>query len=62
MAKSNRVILSINDDMRKWLEDEAKRTGAPISEIIRRAIRAYSDQDMKPVKHGGNKPKAEADE
>jgi len=51
MAK--RILITINEDIEKWLNDESERTGATISEVVRRAIVAQSKEEIKPVKHGG---------
>lgn len=51
MAK--RILITINEDIEKWLNEESQRTGATISEVVRRAIIAQSKKDIKEVKHGG---------
>jgi hypothetical protein len=50
MAKTHRIILSIKDDMRAWLEAEAARTEVSVSEVIRRAIAAQSQLPIEVAK------------
>jgi predicted DNA-binding protein len=38
---STRINISINEDQRAGLEKLSKKTGAPMSEVVRRAIDLY---------------------
>jgi hypothetical protein len=42
-GQSNRVVFMTDDAQRKWLDEHSAATGAPIGEIIRRAIAAYQE-------------------
>jgi hypothetical protein len=58
MAKTHRIILSIKDDMRAWLETEAARTGVSVSEVIRQAITAQSKLQPETAALDEPKPKS----
>jgi Ribbon-helix-helix domain len=38
MKKDNRLVVLITDAQLKSLKDESERSGAPVAEIVRRAI------------------------
>lgn len=38
-----RVVFMTDEAQRKWLDEQSEETGAPLGEIIRRAIAAYQE-------------------
>ena len=48
-GRSNRVVVYLSDDQRAAIDERSQQTGAPMSEILRRAITFYLDA----VKKGG---------
>ena len=47
---STRINISINESQRAGLEKLSERTGAPMAEVVRRAIDAYLDAQDATVK------------
>ena len=48
-GRTNRVVVYLSDDQRAAIDERSHQTGAPMSEILRRAIDFYLDA----VKKGG---------
>jgi hypothetical protein len=44
---STRINISINEDQRAGLEKSSKKSGAPLAEVVRRAIDAYLEAERK---------------
>ena len=47
----SRTIISLEDDDKVWLDEEAKRSGKPMTEVVRIAIRLLRD-DRERALHG----------
>ena len=45
-----RLLISLEDSDRRWLEQRARETGAPMSEVVRQAIRQAQESGQKPMK------------
>ncbi len=42
-GQDQRIVFMTDEAQRKWLDEQSKATGAPMGEIIRRAIAAYQE-------------------
>jgi predicted transcriptional regulator len=49
MATYTKKTLYLEDEAWAKLDRLSDKTGAPVSELIRRAVRDYSDRQMKPA-------------
>lgn len=47
MRQSRQLNIRLSEELHARLVEEKKRTGAPVSEIIRRAVDAYLRRDDK---------------
>jgi hypothetical protein len=45
-----RMLISLEDNDRIWLEQQARETGVPMSEVVRQAIRRAQESGQKPMK------------
>jgi hypothetical protein len=45
-----RMLISLEEDDRRWLEHRAHETGVPMSEVVRQAIRQAQENGQKPMK------------
>jgi len=45
-----RLLISLDDNDRSWLEQKAQETGTPMSEVVRLAIRQAQHAEQKPMK------------
>jgi len=45
-----RLLVSLEENDRRWLERKAQETGLPMSEIVRQAIRQAQENAQKPMK------------
>ena len=45
-----RMLISLEENDRRWLEQKAQDTGLPMSEVVRRAIRQAQEMEQKPMK------------
>jgi hypothetical protein len=45
-----RMLISLEENDRRWLEQKAQETGVPMSEVVRRAIRQAQENGQKPMK------------
>ena len=43
-----RTVVSINPEDKAWLDDEARREGVPMTEIVRQAIRTLREERRRP--------------
>jgi hypothetical protein len=42
LEQTHKILLTMPKDMHDWLSNRRERTGAPVTEIIRRAVQFYS--------------------
>jgi hypothetical protein len=45
-----RMLISLEDNDRRWLEQKSQEIGVPMSEVVRRAIRQAQENGQKPMK------------
>jgi hypothetical protein len=45
-----RMLISLEENDRRWLEQTAQEAGVPMSEVVRRAIRQAQEDGQKPLK------------
>jgi hypothetical protein len=45
-----RLLISLEDNDRRWLEQRSRETGVPMSEVVRQAIRQAQENSRKPMK------------
>jgi hypothetical protein len=45
-----RMLISLEENDRRWLEQTAQEVGVPMSEVVRRAIRQAQEDGQKPLK------------
>lgn len=45
-----RMLISLEESDRHWLEQRALETGVPMSEVVRQAIRRDQESGQKPMK------------
>jgi len=45
-----RMLVSLEESDRRWLEQAAQEAGVPMSEVVRRAIRQAQEDGQKPLK------------
>lgn len=45
-----RMLISLEENDKLWLEQRAQETGVPMSEVVRRAIRQAQETEQKPMK------------
>jgi plasmid stability protein len=45
-----RMLISLEENDRQWLELRAQETGKPMSEVVRQAIRQAQEAEQKPMK------------
>jgi hypothetical protein len=45
-----RMLISLEENDRIWLEQQARQTGVPMSEVVRQAIRRAQESGQKPMK------------
>jgi hypothetical protein len=45
-----RMLISLEESDRRWLEQRAQETGAPMSQVVRQAIRQAQENGQKPIK------------
>lgn len=45
-----RMLISLEENDRRWLEQTAQQAGVPMSEVVRRAIRQAQQDGQKPLK------------
>jgi Ribbon-helix-helix protein, copG family len=45
-----RMLISLEENDRRWLKQKAQETGVPMSEVVRRAIRQAQENGQKPMK------------
>jgi metal-responsive CopG/Arc/MetJ family transcriptional regulator len=44
-----RTVVSLDDDIKKWIDAKAVRDGVPMTELVRRALRQYREHEEKLV-------------
>lgn len=44
-----RTIVSLDEDDKRWLDDEAARQGVPMTEVIRRAVKRLRSEGERTV-------------
>ncbi|HEV1285479.1 MAG TPA: hypothetical protein VNU44_09215 [Bryobacteraceae bacterium] len=44
------MLISLEENDRIWLEQQARQTGVPMSEVVRQAIRRAQESGQKPMK------------
>jgi hypothetical protein len=44
------MLISLEENDRRWLEQRSQETGVPMSEVVRRAIRQAQENGRKPIK------------
>jgi hypothetical protein len=44
------MLISLEENDRRWLEQTAQAAGVPMSEVVRRAIRQAQEDGQKPLK------------
>jgi hypothetical protein len=44
------MLISLEENDRRWLEQTAQEVGVPMSEVVRRAIRQAQEDGQKPLK------------
>jgi hypothetical protein len=45
-----RMLISLEENDRLWLEQRSQETGVPMSEVVRKAIRQAQENGQKPMK------------
>jgi hypothetical protein len=45
-----RMLISLEENDRRWLEQRSQETGVPMSEVVRQAIRQAQENGQKPMK------------
>lgn len=45
-----RMLISLEETDRRWLEQRAQEAGIPMSEVVRQAIRQAQESGQKPLK------------
>jgi hypothetical protein len=45
-----RMLISLEENDRRWLEQKAQEIGRPMSEVVRQAIRQAQESEQKPMK------------
>jgi hypothetical protein len=45
-----RMLISLEENDRLWLQQQARETGVPMSEVVRQAIRRAQESGQKPMK------------
>ncbi len=45
-----RMLISLEENDRRWLEQRAQESGVPMSEVVRQAIRQAQENGRKPMK------------
>jgi hypothetical protein len=45
-----RMLISLEENDRRWLEQRAQEAGVPMSEVVRQAIRQAQKNGQKPMK------------
>jgi hypothetical protein len=45
-----RMLISLGENDRLWLKQQAKETGVPMSEVVRQAIRQAQESEQKSMK------------
>jgi hypothetical protein len=45
-----RLLISLEESDRRWLEQTAQESGVPMSEVVRRAIHQAQEDGQKPLK------------
>jgi hypothetical protein len=45
-----RMLISLEDRDRRWLEQKAQESGTPMSAVVRQAIRQAQEAEQKPLK------------
>jgi plasmid stability protein len=45
-----RMLISLEENDRQWLEQRAQETGKPMTEVVRQAIRQAQEAEQKPMK------------
>ena len=45
-----RMLISLEENDRRWLEQKALEIGRPMSEVVRQAIRQAQESEQKPMK------------
>jgi hypothetical protein len=45
-----RMLISLEENDRLWLEQRAREAGVPMSEVVRQAIRRAQESGQKPMK------------
>ena len=45
-----RMLISLEENDRLWLQQTARETGLPMSEVVRQAIRRAQESGQKPMK------------
>jgi hypothetical protein len=45
-----RMLISLEENDRRWLEQRAQESGVPMSEVVRQAIRQAQEYGRKPMK------------
>jgi len=44
------MLIGLEENDRRWLEQQARETGVPMSEVVRQAIRRARESGQKPMK------------
>jgi len=44
-----RMLISLEENDKRWLEQKARETGKPMSEVVRHAIRQAQQAEQKPM-------------
>lgn len=44
------MLISLEENDRRWLEQRSQETGVPMSEVVRQAIRQAQENGQKPMK------------
>jgi hypothetical protein len=44
------MLIGLEENDRRWLEQQAQEIGVPMSEVVRRAIRQAQETGQKPMK------------
>jgi hypothetical protein len=45
-----RMLISLDENDRRWLKQRAQEAGVPMSEVVRQAIRQAQENGQKPMK------------
>ena len=45
-----RMLISLDEDDKRWLEQKAQERGVPMSEVVRMALHQVQEAEQKPMK------------